>query len=189
EKWTKAEIKRLFTEAEVLHSKGTYKDYQEALKRLERILELDPKNEDAKEKLTATKHRIAEIEEITRKKEEEKLKAKEEKRIQELYKTSIDLYNKGNWADAIRGFKEVIKFYPGHKEATEYLKRSEAGLAKKKEQDALKSQELYTEGVKEYTAGNIKKAIELWEKAVKLDPENVKAQKSLERAREEIKKK
>ena len=64
-----------------------------------------------------------------------------------------------------------------------------AGLKKQKEENARKSQEIYTEGLKEYTVGNLKKAISLWEKAVKLDPENVKAVKSLERAREEIKKK
>ncbi|MEW6041085.1 MAG: PorV/PorQ family protein, partial [Elusimicrobiota bacterium] len=187
EKWTKAEVRRLFGEVQILYSKGTYKDYQEALKRLERILELEPKNSEAAEKMKEIKQKISKIEEERKKEEEKKQKTREEERIQKLYKESINLYNKNKFEQAISGLKEVVEFYPGHKEALEYLKKSEAGLARKKEQDAAKSQEIYTEGVKEYTAGDIKKAVELWERALSLDSGNVKAQKSLERAREELK--
>jgi len=41
-------------------------------------------------------------------------------------------------------------------------------------------------GLKEYTSGNIKAAVSLWEKAIQLNPEHTKAKKGLERARKEL---
>jgi cytochrome c-type biogenesis protein CcmH/NrfG len=46
----------------------------------------------------------------------------------------------------------------------------------------------YFQGLREYDQGNVKKAIQLWEKVLEYDPAHMNAQTSLERAREEIKK-
>jgi len=186
QQWTKQEIKKLSTEGEALFNEGKY---AESIEKWGRILEIDPLDADAYNWTKKSNEKIKELDKKRREEDERRAKEREKQRIKDLYNKSVNLYNTGRWEQAIDGFKEVLKSEPANAEAKSYLDKSLAGLKKQKEENARKSQEIYTEGLKEYTVGNLKKAISLWEKAVKLDPENVKAVKSLERAREEIKKK
>jgi tetratricopeptide (TPR) repeat protein len=176
--FTNRQIVELLKEAKLLYSKEKYADTEI---RCEKILEYDPKHVEAKKYLAMTQKKLKAIG------KEKKAKEREEK-IQELYKNSVNLYNKDNWSKAINGFKSVLKYDPNHKKAKEYLAKARSAYKKQKAEDAVKSKEYYTQGLKQYVAGNIDKAIELWDRAVKLNPANIKAKKGLERARKERKK-
>ncbi|MFH1958040.1 MAG: PorV/PorQ family protein [bacterium] len=168
----------LFTQGSAYYDK---KMYEEAIKNWEKTLEIIPQHKEAKRYL-----------ELARKKsEEDKAKKDEDKKQKELehyYNKGVSTFKKEQWGQAQAAFQWVLKTEPQYKEAKEYLGKIETELNNLAEKNKIKAQELYTQGLRAYTSKKLKKAIELWEQAVELDPDHTKANTSLKRAKEELKK-
>ncbi|MFH1353233.1 MAG: PorV/PorQ family protein [bacterium] len=168
----------LFTQGSAYYDK---KMYEEAIKNWEKTLEINPQHKEAKRYL-----------ELARKKsEEDKAKKEEDKKQKELehyYNKGVSMFKKEQWGQAQAAFQWVFKTEPQYKEAKEYLGKIETELNNLAEKNKSEAQELYTQGLRAYTSKKLKKAIELWEKAVELDPSHTKANTSLKRAKEELKK-
>ncbi len=89
-------------------------------------------------------------------------------------------------ADARLLFKEVLTLDPKHKKAKEYL----AKIEKEKEIKVIPggAEDHYKQGLIEYDAGHLTRAVEEWKITLRLDPEHEKAHIALERAEKELKK-
>jgi len=102
--------------------------------------------------------------------------------LNKLFEQGKKLYNEGNLVEANKIFQKIYSQNKDYPEVNKYI----SDIKKTFEE---KAREYYLEGLKEYDQGNIKKAIQLWEKTLEYDPTHVKAQTSLERAKAELKKK
>jgi len=157
------------------------KMYEEAIKNWEQTLEISPQHKEATRYLDLAKKKL----------EEEKAKKEEDKKQKELehyYKKGVSMFKKGKWGQAQSALKWVLKTEPQYKETKKYLGKVEVELKKLAEKNKAKAKDLYTQGLRAYTSKKLKKAIELWERAVKLDPSHTKAKTSLKRAKSELKK-
>ena len=73
------------------------------------------------------------------------------------------------------------------KDAKTDVKKGKSTLSKSKiSVDEKKVSDLYYEGLKLYQQGELKKAIDIWEQVLKMDPDLNKARKNLEKAKKEI---
>ncbi len=106
--------------------------------------------------------------------------------LKALMARGIELANAGRVAEAKEKFNEVLKLSPGNAEATEYLSKltgqtTHAAVNK----DEIKK--LYYDGVSLYLDGQNRRAIEVWQKILVLDPENQEAKSSIAKAEMELK--
>ena len=131
---------------------------------LEEALSLDGSNPDIQKSLQAAKNLIAD----------------------QYHKKGLKLYSSGDLKEAINQLEEASRLDPVNSKISENLVNIRAQF---EESEKSKADILNREGLKEYDAGNINKAVELWEKAVILDPENTKIKNNLARAKEELNKK
>ncbi len=168
-----------------------------AKKEFQQILALEPKHAGALDYLGRIEVRSRFLEEERRKRglalARERKKKEKERRRKELTKKISDyflagktLYEDGKLTDARLLFKEVLKLDPQHKGAKDYL----AKIEKEKEIKVIPggAGEHYKQGLIEYNAGHLTKAIEEWKITLRLDPEHEKARIALERAEKELKK-
>ena len=94
-----------------------------------------------------------------------------------------------NWEDAVKTFSKALDFLP--EDATLALKlqnaENELNLGKKREEEKqAEIDRLYDEGMNAYKNQDFKKATELLEKVLNLDPENRKAQRYYQSAKDKI---
>lgn len=102
------------------------------------------------------------------------------------YNNGLKLYKEKNLKDAIASWQEALGLDPQNNKINELLAKVTDEL---KEINKAQAEEYSAKGLKEYGLGNLKTAVELWEKALELDPENVKTKNNLARAKEELEKK
>ncbi len=95
------------------------------------------------------------------------------------YEQGLIFHREGKLLEALDTFNNVLKINSEQKEAQEQI-------SKIKEECKDKAEEYNREGLVEYSKGNLEKAIEAWEKALRFNPDLETAQKNLERARKEI---
>ncbi len=155
--------------------------FRYALERFSEAGQLAPANEDIKKWINVTSAKIRKIEE---KKAKEEL-ARKQKLAEENYSSGIKLFNVRDFEGALNKFKEAHRLNPEHNQAKQYLDETRNELDKINKE---KAEKYNMKGLIEYNNGNIKKAIDMWKKAIDLDSENEEAKSNLERARKEFKK-
>ena len=168
----------LFTQGSAYYDKKMYK---QAVENWKKVLEIDPQHKEAKSYIALAEKNLED-------EEAKKAEEKKQKELEHYYNKGVSMFKKGQWNEAQAAFQWVLKTEPQYKDVKEYLGKTETELKKLEQENKAKAQELYTEGLREYTSKNLKKAIALWEKAVELDPSHTKAETSLKRAKEELKK-
>lgn len=92
-------------------------------------------------------------------------------------------YEEKSLANAVKQWEEAASLTPGDKDIVLALDKARGEL---KEFNRVEAEELNRRGLKEYDLGNVKRAVELWEKAVSLEPGNVKIKNNLNRAKDEL---
>ncbi len=144
-------LTKLFNQARRAFRKG---NMPEALKSVSEILKLDPANEDAK----ILKDSIDYIIKEQAKKRAEKVKRKEE--VSTYFEKGIKYFEKGNYKKAKIYFEKVLKIFPGHKEAKEYITKTKYEIENKFNECYEKANKYYKE--KKYNESYlfIKKALE-----------------------------
>lgn len=164
----------------------------QAKEEFQQVLVLEPKHAGALDYLGRIEARYRLLEEERRERElalarERERKGRElTKKISDYFLAGKTLYEEGKLTDARLLFREVLKLAPQHKGAQEYL----AKIEEEKEVKVIPggAEEHYKQGLIEYNAGHLTRAIEEWNITLRLDPEHEKARIALERAEKELKK-
>ena len=199
----KVDEKILYKSEEVYYAQSMLyfinNDLTAAMREWGKCLAITPTNEEVRKFFNKTKEQLAE--EYQRKKQEEK-----EAKIKKLHEDGVELFNSAKYDEAAEKFQAVINLNPGHVSATFYLEQIEdikAGREVKKpprkkrisakEPEAIsidyeKSEDLYNQGLREYAAGHLNEAIDLWKKCLKYNPSHEKAQVNIEKAKSALRK-
>ena len=151
-------------------------DYEKCVPHFEAILKIDPQHEQSKRIL-------GRLEEIVRK-----------SKLKNLWESGVIYYKQGDYEKAVSQFEEILKIDPAHAQSKTFIKRAEKEMllledAKKKkaklESDRKDAEKYYTEGLKAYSSGNMKEAIEKLGKASELSPGNEEIKNALTNAAKE----
>ncbi|MFN4245111.1 MAG: tetratricopeptide repeat protein [Brevinematia bacterium] len=163
-------IKTLLSRANLLKSQSKYGD---AIKDYKKVLEINPYNKEAIDS-------IKEIENIV------------SVEISKNYKEALDLYSKNNLLEAKRVISRNFDLNPFHelsiKLAKEIDDKIQYETSKKLdlEQKKILSYSLYSQGLQEFSSYNFAKALELFNKALEVYPENSEAEEALKKTLKEI---
>jgi len=92
----------------------------------------------------------------------------------------------GNYHEAAEKLKRVLEINPDHREAGKLLDRTRRRLVPlaKKEKDQIRK--LYIRGMEYFTQREYRSAIEVWNKILKIDPENESIKKNIKEAQDRI---
>ena len=125
------------------------------------------------------------------------------KEIERLYNTGVLHYNEGRLEDAKKVWQQALNIDPSP-ETNPFFGRISANLEKIRKKESFAStskqpatiselsskektiQRHYYLGVAFYTEGNYEKAIEEWQKILKIDPRNAQALNSIERVKKRL---
>jgi tetratricopeptide (TPR) repeat protein len=130
--------------------------YEESIPLFNAVLELNPNDEDAKRYLVLAK----------------------ETAFKKYLERGKDFAAKGEWDNAIKNLKIALE----HNRASTEAKSLLSDVQRRWElQKKVLSQNLYKEGLEAFLSGDKKKARDVWQKAVELDPENEEAKRGLSR--------
>lgn len=109
------------------------------------------------------------------------------KRSQEFHQRGKYFWEKGDYRKALAYIEQALREYPPNQGAQKDLAKVRAERKHMEPKLQAKAEEYYKRGLVFYGSGNLEGAILIWEMAVRLDPYNEKAKKSLDRAKEELK--
>ena len=116
---------------------------------------------------------------------------------QEKYESGMRAYLAGRLDEACDRFLDAVQAAGRYPQASDslaqaLLKRREAapptptGGERTTSSDRKRAQALYNEGVNHYVGGKLRKAVAVWQEALKLDPANDAIQRDLEQAQRKI---
>ncbi|HET6350130.1 MAG TPA: hypothetical protein VFH88_13705 [Candidatus Krumholzibacteria bacterium] len=109
-------------------------------------------------------------------------------RIVNLYDSALQLYNAGNYADAMKNLNELLTLQPDHAEAKKLLALAKRRSTPLTDAEKSKIRELYLSGMQFFSKDEYARAISEWEKILEIDPTNTSVQRSIDEARERLKK-
>ena len=109
----------------------------------------------------------------------------------ELFTRGVELYAKKLYGDAYDVFNKALSIEPDNKVIKSYMSKTSARLRKSgggrtlTDEQAQQVKKLYFAGLKMYTAGDLKSALRAWKEAIAINPDDIKLQKSIEKAQAE----
>lgn len=168
-------------EAQSLYIK---KQYNKAIKLLDKVLNIDPKNNDAS---------ILKKEIKARRKESTKSK------VEKHYTKGLQYFANKKYNEAIAEWKKCLKLNPKHKDAKDYISRAKKAMKPKRaaedikvsvsEADKKKAEEHYNKALILYSNGKLKESINELKTALKYNPNHKGAKEALNRIQAELKNK
>jgi len=106
----------------------------------------------------------------------------------EFFTKGVEYYVNKRYDDAVVMFTKANHIEPSNTIIKTYLAKAHAqvtggsGSVKLTADQAEKVKKLYYDGIKCYTDGDMDKALELWKEALKINPDDIKILKSIEKA-------
>lgn len=97
-----------------------------------------------------------------------------------FYEQGYIYYQQNKLEEAEKKLIKAMNYAPRYTEAKEKLKEVREKMI---QINRKRAERLYEQGMDDYTIGNMTKAVELWEKVLKYDPNHVEAKKALERVK------
>jgi tetratricopeptide (TPR) repeat protein len=177
-------IKKALADADSYMEQDSYID---AMVSLKSVLDMDPKNESAKEK-------FGRAQELVKNLGEKNLAIQEGNKevIKQHFETGLTNYTAGNYEKAIEEWDQVIKASPMQKMVYNYIQKAQEKVRKKEQIVTQKKlnkdkalSDLYNSAVLQYSRGEFEKSIGLWREYLKQDPDNKEAKENLEKITKE----
>lgn len=162
---TSSRIEELLTEARRLEARA---DYAEAAIRYNRILDLNPTDEDARNRLNRLNRRIAAL---------------------ELLREGVTAFNVGDTATARTQLQQLVAINPQDSLALRLLARMDAGSSEPVTSSLAEIQndsemwQKYLKGIEQFRAENYEEAIRLWEQVLLSYPGNPETEKNIRQAK------
>jgi tetratricopeptide (TPR) repeat protein len=141
---------------------------REAIENLEQAQEQDPSDQGIKNLLYKARTQLRE-------------------NIKALMARGIELQSSGRGGEAKEKFAEVLKLDPDNQEANERITKASGGTKTVASANKEAIKKLYYDGVSLYLDGQNRKAIEVWQKILSMDPDNQEAKSSIVKAEMELK--
>jgi len=163
-------VKSLLTRAKVLKSEGKY---SEALKEYRKVLDLNPYNKEAVEGFKEIENMVS-------------------KEVNKNYSEALSLYSRNELFEAKRVISKNLDLNPFHEPSLRLSKeiddRIQTESARKLELEQRKnlSYSLYSQGLQELSSYNFPKALEFFNKAIEIYPENTEAREAVNRTVKEM---
>ncbi|MBI4057040.1 MAG: hypothetical protein HY399_05770 [Elusimicrobia bacterium] len=149
-------------------------DLENSLQAWEEVLRLDPNYSGAVDSIEKLKSRLL----------EQKRRASLEMTLTEV----LSLYHENKLLEAAEKALDVIREDPFNPHAQELLAQIGNYLKERKESTGIqeRAQQVYLEGLIEFSQGNPLEARRLWKKALRYDPNHLKSRKAIERVGMEL---
>lgn len=102
------------------------------------------------------------------------------------YQEGVQRYEKGDYKNAARFFKNALQFDPNNTRAREFYRDSVARSQGKRQVMSEEVKKKYYRGISLYRDGHYEEALKVWEEALKLDPNNLKLLDAIEGVKKKI---
>ena len=102
------------------------------------------------------------------------------------YQEGVRRYEKGDYKNAARFFKNALQFDPNNTRAREFYRDSLARSQGKKQVMSEEVKKKYYRGISLYRDGHYEEALKVWKEALKLDPNNLKLLNAIEGVKKKI---
>jgi tetratricopeptide (TPR) repeat protein len=109
-------------------------------------------------------------------------------RIVTLYNDALKMYNDGNYTGAMTNLGELLSLQPDHADARKLQALAKRRTTPLTDTEKSKIRELYLAGMQYFSKDEYEKAITEWEKILEIDPTNTSVQRSIDEARERLRK-
>jgi tetratricopeptide (TPR) repeat protein len=109
-------------------------------------------------------------------------------RIVTLYNDALQMYNDGKYQDAMKNLTELLQLQPDHADAKKLQALAKRRSTPLTDDEKSKIRELYLSGMQFFSKDEYAKAISEWEKILEIDPTNTSVQRSIDEAKERLKK-
>jgi tetratricopeptide (TPR) repeat protein len=109
-------------------------------------------------------------------------------RIVTLYNDALQMYNAGRYQDAMKNLNELLAMQPDHADARKLQALTKRRTTPISEDEKTRIRELYLAGMQFFSKDEYAKAITEWEKILAIDPTNSSVQRSIDEARERLRK-
>jgi tetratricopeptide (TPR) repeat protein len=109
-------------------------------------------------------------------------------RIVTLYNDALQMYNDGKYQDAMKNLNELLQLQPDHADAKKLQALAKRRSTPLTDQEKAKIRELYLSGMQFFSKDQYDRAISEWEKILEIDPTNTSVQRSIDEAKERLKK-
>ncbi|MFH1943263.1 MAG: PorV/PorQ family protein [bacterium] len=95
-------------------------------------------------------------------------------------------YARGDYEAAARLYQRALDLFPNHSIAKERLRNALARSKGKKQEMTVEVRDKFFEGNNLFTKGQYEEAIQVWEEALKLDPNHIDILNAIERAKKKL---
>jgi tetratricopeptide (TPR) repeat protein len=109
-------------------------------------------------------------------------------RIVTLYNDALQMYNAGRYQDAMKNLSELLSLQPDHADARKLQALAKRRTTPLTDGEKTRIRELYLAGMQHFSKDEYAKAIIEWEKILEIDPANESVQRSIDEARERLRK-
>jgi len=109
-------------------------------------------------------------------------------RIVTLYNEALTMYNAGRYQDAMNDLRELLTLQPDHADARKLMALTKRRTTPLTDAEKTRVRELYLAGMQYFSKDQYAQAISEWEKILEIDPTNESVQRSIEEARERLRK-
>jgi tetratricopeptide (TPR) repeat protein len=109
-------------------------------------------------------------------------------RIVTLYNDALQAYNAGRYAEAMNGLNELLVLQPDHADAKKLMALAKRRTTPLTDAEKTRIRELYLAGMQHFSKDNYAQAIAEWQKILEIDPTNESVARSIEEARERLRK-
>jgi tetratricopeptide (TPR) repeat protein len=109
-------------------------------------------------------------------------------RIVTLYNDALQMYNAGRYQDAMSNLRELLALQPDHADAKKLMALTKRRTTPLTDAEKARVRELYLAGMQFFSRDQYAQAIVEWEKILEIDPTNESVQRSIEEARERLRK-
>jgi tetratricopeptide (TPR) repeat protein len=153
----------------------------EAIGEWNNVQQYNPDDPRAKEAITRIRGRIESMSQdysVTQRK----------LRIVTLYNDALQMYNDGKYQDAMKNLNELLQLQPDHADAKKLQALAKRRSTPLTDQEKTKIRELYLSGMQSFSKDEYAKAISEWEKILEIDPTNASVQRSIDEAKERLRK-
>jgi tetratricopeptide (TPR) repeat protein len=153
----------------------------EAIAEWNNVQQYDPHNAEAGAAIARIRTRIESV-------SQDYATAQRRLRIVTLYNDALQDYNGGQYQAALTKLNELLSLQPNHADAKKLQSLAKRRITPLTDQEKARVRELYLSGMQHFSKDEYAQAITQWQKILEIDPTNESVQRSIDEARERLRK-